>query len=173
MTFDTFKEELKPTFSANVTKNPLLHADKNREHPCEENMHNGNKNGEQSCGGIFHGNNRKRHVKSHHTWKLFHHQCSLDDSQHMDTPHAFSNHVMATLNHGLSLLEVDWGDPKGESTKHGPSLMDVDWGGKIKPNHTTSECMLSEIDWVAHDSSFSLYLEYLDHDGEPKDFFTH
>ena len=61
-------------------------------------------------------------------------------------PSAFRNHVKATLNHGLSLTEVDWGDPKRESTKHGPSLMEVDWGGKIEPNHTTSECVLSEVD---------------------------
>ena len=49
----------------------------------------------------------------------------------MDTPHAFSNYVKATLNHGLSLSEVDWGDLKRETTKHGPSLMEVDWGGKL------------------------------------------
>ena len=50
--------------------------------------------------------------------------------------------------------------------------MEVDWGGKIKPNHATSECVLSEVDWGAHDSSLFLYLEQIDHDGEPKDFFT-
>ena len=66
----------------------------------------------------------------------------------MDTPHAFSNNVKATLNHRLSLSEVDWGDPKGESTKHGPSLMEVDWGRKLMVNHR-SECMLSEVDWGA------------------------
>ena len=32
--------------------------------------------------------------------------------------------------------------------------------------------MLSEVDWGVHDSSFFLYLEYIDHEGEPKDFFT-
>ena len=36
----------------------------------------------------------------------------------------------------------------------------------------TSGCMLSEVDWGTHDSSFSLYLVHIDHDGEPKDFFT-
>ena len=90
----------------------------------------------------------------------------------MDTHHAFSNHVNAALNHGLSLSEVDWGDPKGEATKHGSSLMEVDWGGKFKPNHITSECMLSDIDWGAHDSSFFLYLKCITHDRETKDSFT-
>ena len=111
------------------------------------------------------------HIKSHHTWKPLHHHCSPDDSQHMDTCHAFSNHVKETLNHGLSLSEVDWSDPKGESTKHGPSLVEVNWAGKIEPYHTTNVCMLSEVDWGAHDSSFFLYLKLVDHDGEPKDIF--
>ena len=65
----------------------------------------------------------------------------------MDTPHAFSNHVKETLNHGLSLSEVDWGDLKRETTKYGSSLMQAAWGGKLEPNHTTSECLLSEVDW--------------------------
>ena len=69
----------------------------------------------------------------------------------MDTTHAFSNYVKATLNHGLSLSEVDWGDPKGESTKYGPMLMEVDWGGKLMVNHS-SECMLSEVDCAAHET---------------------
>ena len=54
----------------------------------------------------------KRHIKS---------------NQHMYNPHAFSNYVKTTLNHGLRLSEVDLGDPKRETTKHGPSLMEVDW----------------------------------------------
>ena len=33
-------------------------------------------------------------------------------------------------------------------------------------------CMLSEVDWGAHDSSFFLYLVHIDHDAKPKDFFT-
>ena len=37
MTLDTLKTELKPPFTANITKNPLLHADKNGEHSCGEN----------------------------------------------------------------------------------------------------------------------------------------
>ena len=41
-------------------------------------------------------------------------------------------------NHGLSLSEVDWGDPKAEPTKHGPSLMEVDWERKIKLNYTSN-----------------------------------
>ena len=175
MTLDSLKNELKPPFTANVTKNSLLHADKNGEHHCEENLHNGNKNGEHicgenlhgnnldphnsnkrscihqspqethtsgyllsevdwgaqhscrknlcnggknwehSCGEIFHGNNIKMHIKSHHIWKFFNHPCSLDDNQHMDTPHAFSNHVKETLNHGLILSEVPWGGCTSQS----------------------------------------------------------
>ena len=26
-------------------------------------------------------------------------------------------------------------------------LMEVDWGGKIKPNYTSSGCMLIQVDW--------------------------
>ena len=63
----------------------------------------------------------------------------MGHSQHMDNPHAFSKHVKETLNPGLSLSEVDWGDLERETTKHGPSLMEVDWGRKLKANHTTSE----------------------------------
>ena len=93
MTLDTLKNELEPPFTANVTKNHLLCVDKNGEHPCEENLHNGSNNGEHSCGEIFYGNNTKKHIKSHHKWKLLHHPCSHDDNQHMGNPHAFSNHV--------------------------------------------------------------------------------
>ena len=32
--------------------------------------------------------------------------------------------------------------------------------------------LLSEVDWGAHDSSFFLHLKYIDHDGDPNDFFT-
>ena len=32
--------------------------------------------------------------------------------------------------------------------------------------------MLSEVDWGAHDSSFFLFLQYIDHDGDPNDFFN-
>ena len=45
MTLDTLKTELKPPFIVNITKNPLLHADKNGEHSCGENLHNGSENG--------------------------------------------------------------------------------------------------------------------------------
>ena len=73
---------------------------------------------QHSCGEISHGNSTKTHIKS---------------NQHIDTPHAFSNYAKTTLNHGLSLSEVDWGDLKRETTKHRPSLMEVDWGGKLSP----------------------------------------
>ena len=48
-------------------------------------------------------------------------------------------------------------------------LSEVDWGAHVA---YTRGCMLSEVDWGAHDSSFFLYLEHIDHDGDPKDFFT-
>ena len=73
----------------------------------------------------------KRHVKS---------------NQPMDSPNAFSNYVKTTLNHELSLSEVDLADCKRETTKHGPSLMEVNQGGKIEPNNTSSGCMLMQVD---------------------------
>ena len=79
-----------------------------------KNLYNVGKTGEHPCGEIFHGNNTKRHIKPHHKWKPLHHTWKLDDNQNMDTPQAFSNYEKATFNHGLSLSEVDWGDPKGE-----------------------------------------------------------
>ena len=65
----------------------------------------------------------------------------------MDNPNALSNHIKTTLNHGLSLSEIDLGDLRRGTTKHGPSLMEVDLGGKIKPNYTSSGCMLMQVDW--------------------------
>ena len=44
MILATLKNALKPPFTVNITKGILLHADKNGEHLCEENMHNGNEN---------------------------------------------------------------------------------------------------------------------------------
>ena len=67
MILDTLKNELKPPFTANITKGFLLHSDMNGEHFCEENLHNGNRNGEHFSGEIFHGNNTKRHIKSYMT----------------------------------------------------------------------------------------------------------
>ena len=106
----------------------------------------------------------------------------------MDTSHVSSKHVKETPKHGSSLSEVDWGDLRKGTPKHGPSIMKVDWGGKIEANHTngcmlcevdwgahethTSGFMVSEVDWEAHHSSFFLYLEHIDHDGEPKNFFS-
>ena len=50
---DTLKNELKPPFTANITKGILLHAEKDGEHFCEENLHN--ENGEHICVENFHG----------------------------------------------------------------------------------------------------------------------
>ena len=38
--------------------------------------------------------------------------------------------------------------------------------------YTMDGCILSEVDWGAHDSSLFLYLMYIDHYAKPKDFFT-
>ena len=85
---------------------------------------------QDSCVEILHGNSTKRHIKP---------------NQHMENLHAFTNYVKTTLNHGLSLSEVDLGDLKRETTKH--SLMEVDWGGKVEPKYTSSGCMLIQVDW--------------------------
>ena len=52
--------------------------------------------------------------------------------------------------------------------KLGPTTHQV---GKLRVKHI-NECMLSEVDWGAHGSSFFLYLVHIDHDAKPKDFFT-
>ena len=80
----------------------------------------------------------KRHIKS---------------NQHMDSPNSFINYVKTTLNHGLSLSEVDLGDLKRETTKHAPSLMEVDCGGNLRPNYTSSGCMLMQVDWGENSES--------------------
>ena len=67
----------------------------------------------------------------------------IKSNQHMVIPHAFVNDVRATFNHGLSPSETDFGDPKGEPTKmfkhtsSGCMLMEIDWGGKLKLNYTS------------------------------------
>ena len=87
---------------------------------------------QHSCGEISHANSTKRHIKS---------------NQHMDTSHAFSNYIKTTLNHGLSLSEDDWvGNIGPNHTSNECSLMEVDCRGK-SPNHTSSRCMLMEVDW--------------------------
>ena len=68
------------------------------QHSCGKNIYDGGKNGEHSCGEILHGNSTKKHMET------FHHPCSLDHNQHMDTSQTFSNYVKRTLNHGLSLM---------------------------------------------------------------------
>ena len=55
MILDMLKNELKPSFTATVTKGFLLHADKNGEPFCEQNLHNGNENREDICVENFHG----------------------------------------------------------------------------------------------------------------------
>ena len=159
-----------------MPKDPLHHACKNEEHFYGENLHNAAENGEHSCVDNFHGHNLNlhninklscTHQSLQETQNICHpehclifvgpeHQSSkiyenltkrpIESNQHMDNPYAFSNYVKTTLNHGLSLSEVDLSHLKRETTKHGSSLMEVDWGGNIDPNYTSSGCMLMQVD---------------------------
>ena len=132
----------------------------NGEHSYRDNLHNAAENGEHSCVDNFHGDNLNPHninklscthqsLPEHQVSKIYEYLTKryLKSNQHMDNTNAFSNHVKTTLNHGLSLSEVDLCNLKRETTKHGPSLMEVDWGGKIKPNYTSSGCILMQVDW--------------------------
>ena len=55
VTLDTLKTESKPPFKAHITKNPLLHAEKNGEHSYGENLHYGGANGDYIHGEDLHG----------------------------------------------------------------------------------------------------------------------
>ena len=62
MIIDTLMNELKPSFTADISKGFLLHADKNVEPFCEEKWHNGNENGERICEENLHGDNPNPHI---------------------------------------------------------------------------------------------------------------
>ena len=86
---------------------------------------------QHSCGEISHGNSNEVHqVKPTHGKPSCIQQLCKDN----------------TLSHGLTLSEDEWGEFKRETTKHGPSQMEVDWGGQIMTNHTSSGCMLMQLD---------------------------
>ena len=136
-----------------MTKDSLHHAGKNGEHFYGENLHNAGKNGEHSCVENFHGDNLNPHninkpSCTHQSLQETQHPCHpehclifvgpehqvskiyeyltkrhIKSNQHMDNPNASSNYVKTTLNHRLSLSEVDFADLKRETTKHGPCLM--------------------------------------------------
>ena len=144
----------------------IMLVSKNGEHSYRENLHNAVKNGEHCCVESFHGDNLNPHninnpSCTHQSLQETQHLChpehclifvgpehqtskiseyltkrNIKSNQHMDNPNAFSNYVKTTLNHGLSLSEVDLSHFKREMTKHGSSLMEVDWGGNIDPNYT-------------------------------------
>ena len=59
-----------------------------------------------------------------------------------------------------------------ETHPNGHSINIVDWGDHHPSLNPMDGCMLSEINWGAHDSSFFLYLVHIDHDAKPKDFLT-
>ena len=65
--------------------------------------------------------------------------------------------------------KVDWG--AHETQQNGCSMTKVAWRGHDPSLYPMDECMLSEIDCGAHDSSFFLYLVNIDHDAKPKDLF--
>ena len=62
MILDTFKSELKPSFTADIAKGFLLHADKNGELFCEEKLHNGNEDREHICGESWHVDSLNPHI---------------------------------------------------------------------------------------------------------------
>ena len=80
------------------------------------------------------------------------------------------------------LKEVDWGGKLilnsivdwGTHGNHpnGQNINEVDWGGDGSSSNHMTEFSLSEVDWGAHDSSYFLYLVYIDLDSKPKDFFN-
>ena len=70
-------------------------------------IHHVGKNGEHFYGENF--------MYEYHTTR------HIKPNQHMGILHEFSNCVRETSNHWLSPSDVDWGDPKGESTKHEPN----------------------------------------------------
>ena len=65
---------------------------------------------------------------------------------------------------------VDWGTHGTHPNGH--TIYEVDLGGHGSSSNHMTEFSLSEVDWGAHDSSFFLYLVYIDLDAKPKDFFT-
>ena len=66
--------------------------------------------------------------------------------------------------------EVDWG--AHETHQNGNSITKVDWGDYDPTLYPMDGCILSEVDWVAQDSSLFFYLAHIDYDAKPKDFFT-
>ena len=52
-------------------------------------------------------------------------------------------------------MQVDCGGKEPNHTSSGCMLMQVDWVGKLRVNHI-NEFMLSEVAWGAYDSSFFL-----------------
>ena len=154
-------------------------------------MHHTGRNGEYSCVENFHGDDLYKHNINKHSCthqSLPEHQVSkiyeyltkrhIKSYQHMEGPNAFTNYVKTTLNHGASIMEVDW-------------------GGNTDPNDTSSRCMLKEVDWGAHEThqnehsttkvhwggddpginpmdgySISEVDVYIDPDAKPKNFFT-
>ena len=119
-----------------MTKDPMHHPSKNGEHFYGEKLHNAAKNGEHSCVENIHEDNIYPHninklscthqsLPEHQASKIYEYltERHIKSNQHMYNPHPFNNYVKTTLNHGLSLSEVDLNHLKRETTKHGSSLM--------------------------------------------------
>ena len=75
------------------------------------------------------------------------------------------NHIYECMS-----SEVDW--VALETHQNRDSITKVDWGDYDPTLYPMDGCILSEVDWGAHDSSFFPYLVHIDHDAQPKDFFT-
>ena len=171
MILDTLKNELKPSFTANITKDSLLHADKNGEHSCEENLLNDNENGEHICMENFNGNN----LNPHNINKLSCSHKSPQETQHLCLPELClssvgSEHQPSKMYDSLTGKHIKYYNA-GQVSQH-PSLHDGNhhmssfclftkytWIGqgflsvKEIPNHGHS---ITKVDWESHDSS--LYL---------------
>ena len=83
---------------------------------------------------------------------------------------------------GCMPMEVDWecklildsivGWGTYGTHPNGHNIFKVDWGGHGFSSIHMTEFLLSEVDWEAHDSSFSHFLVNIDYDEKPMEFFT-
>ena len=72
------------------------------------------------------------------------------------------------LNHGSSLMEVDWGRKLRVNLIHECMPSEVHWGDHDPSLDPVDEYSISEVDWGTHDSSYFLYLVYIEFDVKPK-----
>ena len=153
-----------------MTKDPLHNAGNNGEHFYVENLHKAARNGEHCCLENFNRDNLNPHNintlsctnqslqeiqhldhpehclifvgPAHQAFNIYEYLTKrhIKSNQHMDNPNVFSNYVKTTLNHGLSLSEVDLGYLKRETTRDGSSFMEVDRGKLSPTTHQVDAC---------------------------------